>query len=267
MARQKGLMKYVGTIGDVRHFKIKGEKGYFAGMVGGPTAEQVLTGDEFKRTRENMSEFGGCAKVGKAIRTAFGPLKHMFSRRLTGNHLTAIIKRINLEDGSEARGQRAILLTQVPQHLQGLDFDPALSLTTVLRSPFDVVEAAGRKGSTLVVPKFHPQNALRIPSGVSHFRLVNVVAAISDFALSTETGSYEPKVPEQNGVTGTAFTDYLEVTKETDDINLEATFLNGMEPKAEVAVLNAVGVEFFQKVGENYYLFASGNAMQLVDVF
>jgi len=266
MARQKGLIKYVGTIGDVRHFKIKGEKGYFAGMVGGPTAEQVLTGDEFKRTRENMSEFGGCAKVGKAIRTAFGPLKHMFSRRLTGN-LTAIIKRINLEDGSEARGQRAILLTQVPQHLEGLDFDPALSLTSVLRTPFDVVEAGGRKGSTLVVPKFHPQNALKIPSGVSHFRFVNAVAAISDFALSAETGSYEPKNPDQNGVTGTAFTEYLDVTKATDDINLEATFLNDMEPKPDVAVLNAVGVEFFQKVGENYYLFASGNAMQLVDVF
>jgi hypothetical protein len=41
MARQKGLMKYVGTIGDVRHFKIKGQEGFFAGMVGGPTAEQV----------------------------------------------------------------------------------------------------------------------------------------------------------------------------------------------------------------------------------
>jgi hypothetical protein len=266
MARQKGLIKYVGTIGDVRHFKIKGEKGYFAGMVGGPTAEQVLTGDEFKRTRENMSEFGECAKVGKAIRTAFSPLKHMFNRRLTGT-LTAIVKRINLEDGSEARGQRAILITQVPQHLQGLDFDPNLSLTSVLRTPYDVVEAAGRKGSTLVVPKFHPQNAMKIPSGVTHFRLVNAVAAISDFALSAETGSYEPKEPDQNGVTGTAFTDYLDVTKATDDINLEATFLNGMEPKPEVAVLNAVGVEFFQKVGDNFYLFASGNAMQLVDVF
>ena len=42
MARQKGLMKYVGTISDVRHFKIKGQEGFFAGMVGCPTAGQVL---------------------------------------------------------------------------------------------------------------------------------------------------------------------------------------------------------------------------------
>jgi hypothetical protein len=95
MARQKGLIKYVGTIGDVLHFKIKGEKGYFAGMVGGPTVEQVLTGDEFKRMRENMAEFAGSASVVKAIRTAFSPLKFMFSRRLTGI-LTGIVKRINL---------------------------------------------------------------------------------------------------------------------------------------------------------------------------
>ncbi len=78
MARQKDLIEYVSTIGDVRHFKIKGEKGYFAGLVGGPTAEQVLTADELMRTRENMAEFAGCASVGKAIRTAFSPLKHMF---------------------------------------------------------------------------------------------------------------------------------------------------------------------------------------------
>jgi hypothetical protein len=51
MARQKGVMKYVGTIGDVRHFKIKGNQGYFAGMIGGPTGEQIATAPEFARTR------------------------------------------------------------------------------------------------------------------------------------------------------------------------------------------------------------------------
>jgi hypothetical protein len=53
----------------------------------------------------------------------------------------------------------------------------------------------------------------------------------------------------------------------TEAISLEAKLLNDLEPSADVAVLNAVGIEFFQKVGDNYYLFASGNAMQLVDVF
>ncbi len=266
MARQKGLIKYVGTIGDVRHFKIKGEKGYFAGLVGGPTAEQVLTGDEFKRTRENMAEFAGCASVGKAIRTAFSPLKHMFSRRLTGT-LMVVVKKINLEDGSEARGQRAILVTQVPQYLKGLDFDPRLSLTSVLRIPFTLTPLAARIGSTLAVPIFQPQNFLNVPTGATHFRLVNAVSAISDYVFNAESAVYEPKVAGQNGVSGMAYTDYLNAKVATEAISLEAKLLNDLEPSVDVAVLNAVGVEFFQKVGDNYNLFASGNAMQLVDVF
>jgi hypothetical protein len=70
MARQKGHVKYTGTLGDVRHFKIKGQQGYFAGLVGGPTDTQVKTAPEFQRTRENMNEFGGCAKAGKSVRVA-----------------------------------------------------------------------------------------------------------------------------------------------------------------------------------------------------
>ncbi|SFS88003.1 hypothetical protein [Sphingobacterium wenxiniae] len=106
MARQKGLMKYVGTIGDVRHFKIKGQKGFFAGMVGGPTAEQIKTAPEFERTRENMNEFGGCARAGKSVRTALSSLmSKMADSKVTGR-LTSVMKKINLEDGTEARGYR-----------------------------------------------------------------------------------------------------------------------------------------------------------------
>lgn len=32
MAQQKGHVKYVGTLGEVRHFKIKGNTGYYAGL-------------------------------------------------------------------------------------------------------------------------------------------------------------------------------------------------------------------------------------------
>jgi hypothetical protein len=31
---------------------------------------QVKTAPEFQRTRENMNEFGGCAKAGKSVRVA-----------------------------------------------------------------------------------------------------------------------------------------------------------------------------------------------------
>ncbi|HCC94992.1 MAG TPA: hypothetical protein DEQ26_11850 [Flavobacteriaceae bacterium] len=51
-------------------FKIKGQPGFYAGLFGGPTAQQVKTAPEFERTRENMNEFGGCVKAKKSLRTA-----------------------------------------------------------------------------------------------------------------------------------------------------------------------------------------------------
>ena len=67
MARQTGLMRYSGTMGGVRHFKIKGLQGDFAGLSGGPSAEQIATDPAFQRTRENMNEFGGSAIAGKSL--------------------------------------------------------------------------------------------------------------------------------------------------------------------------------------------------------
>ena len=108
MAIQKGHIKYTGTLGEIRHFKMKGLPGYYAGMKGGPTGEQVFTDEAFVRTRENMNEFGGCAMAGKSVRVGLSQLmKQMSDPQLTGR-LTAIMKKINLEDQSEARGYRAV---------------------------------------------------------------------------------------------------------------------------------------------------------------
>ena len=126
MARQKGLMKYIGTIGDVRHFKIKGQPGFYAGLVGGPTAQQVKTAPEFERTRENMNEFGGCARTGKSLRTALSQvMSKMADSQVTGR-LTSVMKKINLEDGTEARGYRKVEVSTQRQYLIGFEFDKKL---------------------------------------------------------------------------------------------------------------------------------------------
>jgi hypothetical protein len=95
MARQTGLTRYSGTMGGVRHFKIKGLAGDYAGMVGGPSGDQILTAPEFARTRENMNEFGGCASAGKSIRTGLSQvIKQMSDPQMTGR-LTGVLKKIN----------------------------------------------------------------------------------------------------------------------------------------------------------------------------
>ena len=132
MARQLGHVKYGGTIGEIRHFKIKGMKGNFAGLKGGATGDQIKNDPGFVRTRENMNEFGGCANAGRSVRVGLNMLmKQMSDSQLTGR-LTAIMKKINLEDQTEARGYRAILisesslLTQKYHHNNPLEFEKIL---------------------------------------------------------------------------------------------------------------------------------------------
>lgn len=266
MAKQKGAIKYVGTLGDIRHFKIKGLDGYYAGLVGGPTGEQIKTAPEFQRTRENMSEFGGCAKAGKAIRTALSPLlKHMADRRLT-SRLTAIMKRINLEDGSEARGKRAVLISKVPHHLVGLDFNRSINFNSIFRTPVSISVEESRTSSTLAVPGFNPTNYLSNPNGATHFRMVHANAIISDFHFFEEDRSYGPIVPELNELVDIQYSDHLPVDQQTQDLALTSAFPDNITLTEDVSVLSCVGVEFYQKAGEQYYLLASGNCLKIHQV-
>jgi len=42
---------------------------------------------------------------------------------------------------------------------------------------------------------------------------------------------------------------------------------NGAIPTANTTVLQCIGIEFYQQVGGNYYLFASGNCLKVEDAF
>lgn len=267
MARQKGHVKYVGTLGEVRHFKIKGNTGFFAGLKGGPTGEQVKTAPSFVRTRENMSEFAGCAMAGKAVRTAFSPLiKQMTDSQFTGR-LTAIMKKINIEDGSEVRGQRAVLVSQQPQYLRGLDFNKNISFNGVFNAPFTLIASVDRNESTLTVPSFNPLSFLNIPSGATHFRIINAIAAVSDFIYNSAISAYEPAEPILNNLSDIVYSDYTSVNALTSNIDITASLPGSPTISSSIAVLGAIGIEFYQEVSGNYYLFNAGNAMKIQEVF
>ena len=176
MARQTGLVKYNGTMGGVRHFKIKGLAGDFAGMAGGPSGDQINNDPAFIRTRENMNEFGGCATAGKSIRVGLSQvIKQMSDPQMTGR-LTGIIKKINLEDQTEARGYRAILISQEKQYLIGFAFDRNVSLEGVFTAPYTLSNTVARDAATLTVPAFNPVNLVNAQAGSTHFRLLVALA-------------------------------------------------------------------------------------------
>jgi hypothetical protein len=267
MARQKGALKYVGTLGDIRHFKIKGQEGYFAGMVGGPTGDQVLTAPEFQRTRENMSEFGGCAKAGKSVRTGLSQLmKQMADTQVTGR-LTSIMKKINLEDGTEARGYRKIEISSQSSYLQGFDFNKNANFQSLFNAPYSLTNTTARDSGSMVVAAFSPSNLVSAPSGATHFRLILALSVISDFEYNALTDSYNPIDPALNELNKVVYSSYLDLNTAVAATTLTANFPTGTTMNADVSVLQCVGIEFHQKVGTNYYLFSSGSCLKIEKIF
>ncbi len=267
MAKQKGVIKYVGTLGDIRHFKIKGLEGYFAGMVGGPTGEQVLTAPAFERTRENMNEFGGSARAGKSVRNGFSQLmSKMSDSQLTGR-LTGIMKKINLEDQTEARGYRAIEISTQRNYINGLDFNKNISLNSVLAAPYSLTHPVTRDAADFVLAAFNPASLIIAPPGSTHFRLVNALAIVSDFAYNDTTGTYEPTQPDFNEISDVQFSGYLDLSAAIPATTVSALLTATGAIPADVTILQAVGIEFYQQVGPNYYQFASGNCLKIVDAF
>ncbi len=267
MAKQRGHIKYTGTLGEVRHFKIKGNKGFYAGLVGGPTAEQVKTAPGFIRTRENMSEFAACAMAGKSVRVGLSSLMRQMSDSRLAGRLTAIMKKINIEDGSEARGQRAVLVSQQPQYLRGLDFNRNLSFNGIFAAPFILTANVDRNETELSVPAFNPLNSINIPSGATHFRLINAISLVSDFVYNSTTGAYEPSDPGLNEASQIEYSAYIPVNETTTAITLTSTLAGAPSIPTTVAVLGCVGIEFYQQVGTEYFIFKQGNSMKIQELF
>ncbi len=267
MAKQTGLLRYSGTMGGVRHFKIKGQQGDFAGLVGGPSGEQVKSAPEFARTRENMNEFGGSAAAAKSVRIGLAQLmRQMSDPQLTGR-LTGIMKKINKEDQSEARGYRAILISQQRQYLKDLPFNRNISFDSIFGTPYTVSNPA-RFQATLDIADFNPLNLIAAPNGATHYRMINAISVVSDFAFDAQSKSYLPTSPLLNEISAVEYSPYQSLDQSSgNSISLVATLPGTPSLTMDVSVLVSVGIEFYQQVGVNFYLFNSCNALKIADIF
>lgn len=264
MSKQKGLIKLVGNIGGVSFYTSNGE--YLARMAGGPTKERIQSDPNFARTRENNSEFGGSAKVGKALRTSLsGVLQVMGGSRLA-SQLTKVFKTINLK-GTGDRGRRAITLSQNKELLTGLDLNNKLSLTSVFTAPYTVAINAERNEVTYTIPAFTPANFIQAPTGATHFKLVSAVGLVSDYEYDDSASSYEPLTAEQNGIGVVNSSTIKALNTNSTAITLTATVSSEATTEANVSVVACLGIEFYQKVGGTDYLLSQGNTMKITDVF
>ncbi len=248
MARQKGIIKLKGTIGDITFYKT--QDGHLAREKGGIDASRIASDPAFQRTRENGSEFGRAGKAGKLLRTAFRPLLlNSADGRMVSRLTQRMVKVIQADQVSE-RGLRNVIDGEA-ELLFGFEFNIRGKLGTSLYAPYDGGINRMTGDVTVDLATFVPANMIAAPSGTTHFKIISAGAEV-DFEAET----------------------YVVATSETAIMPWDGTataaisHANAVTPGSTKPIFLALGVEFYQEVNGAMYPLKNGafNPLALVKV-
>ena len=248
MARQKGIIKLKGTIGDITFYKTK--DGHLAREKGGIDASRIASDPAFQRTRENGSEFGRAGKAGKILRTALRTVLINSADGRMVSRLTQQMIKVIQADVTSDRGLRNVIDGEA-ELLAGFEFNIAGKLGTSLFAPFvaNIDRATGEISVT--VPSFIPANMIAAPSGTTHYKIISAGAEI-DFEAETFV--------VENSETAILPWDSAP--------SLVIDHTNMVTPASTKPLFLALGVEFYQNVNGTMYPLKNGayNPLALVQV-
>jgi hypothetical protein len=263
MSKQIGIIKLKGNLDGISFYKSDGNA--LARMANGPDRARIENDPAYVRTRENNREFGGAASAGKALRTAFAESIRTMADRYFTSRLLKLFKEICVR-GAGARGERAIDISANVSDLKGLEFNRLKSYSSLCTAPFTVTPNTERNEVMLDMPSFSPSTYLSVPGGATHFRIILAIGTISDFAFDSITRKYGPVDGAMNSLSAVTYGTAEVVNSAHVSYSLTASLAGAPVLPADVSLMVAVGIEFFQQVNAVDYLLSQSNGMQLVDV-
>src|SRR5690606_27591881 len=169
MARQKGIIKLKGTIGDISFYKTT--DGHLAREKGGVEKDRIMNDPAFQRTRENGSEFGRAGKGGKLIRDAIRVLLQNAKDKRVTSRLTKELVVVVQSDPVNERGLRTRQEGDL-ELLKGFNFNLNGKLNTTLFAPFTFNYDRVTGDVILDLVPFSPTLRIAAPGGTTHFKLV-----------------------------------------------------------------------------------------------
>ncbi len=248
MAKQKGILKLEGTIGDITFYK--SQDGYLAKGKGGIDGSRIATDPKFQRTRENGSEFGSAGKAGKVLRNSLRVLLQNSSDNRMVSRLTKKMVAVIQADATSVRGQRNVIDGEA-ELLEGFDFNVNAQLSNTLYAPY--VPTIDRVAGTLkvAIASFIPASMIAAPGGTTHFKIVSSGMEV-DF--ENETFITDTKMSNVLAWDATA----------TAIINLN----NAVTANSTHPLFLVLGIEFYQDVNGVKYPLKNGafNALTIVKV-
>jgi hypothetical protein len=248
MARQKGIIKLKGTIGDITFYKTR--DGHLAREKGGIDASRIANDPAFVRTRENGAEFGASASSGKLVRNALRPLMMKAADKRVTSRITKLMTTIKNYDLASARGERTVGIgiadPAARALLKGFNFNERSILGAVLFKPYNVNLGTG----DILINGLVPVNDIAFPAGATHISLTGAWARI-DFARGTADVQQSPTLN-------------LPIDGNMTNVNLVPAGV----PGGVGTDFYLLQIEFFQEVNGVQYSLKNGayNALAVIEI-
>ncbi|MBK7129085.1 MAG: hypothetical protein IPM74_03785 [Crocinitomicaceae bacterium] len=248
MARQKGIIKLKGKIGDISFYKT--QDGHLAREKGGVDGERIANDPAFVRTRENGAEFGSSANSGKTLRDSIRTMMMTASDNRVVSRLTKVMTDIKNLDPTSERGKRnvgvAIALPAAKALLKNFNFNKKAILGSILFQPFAVNTGTGE----ITINGLEPINDIAFPAGATHITIKGSWGKI-DFA----TGLYDVQLSNV-------------VNLPIDGTASNVVLNPAAAPSGAGTDLYLLQIEFFQEVNGVQYSLKNGayNALSIVEV-
>lgn len=235
MAKQAGILKLEGLIGDLSFYKA-GDV-HLVRMKSGPSKQQVLTDPRFARTRENSAEFGRAVRMATAFRDELRTLLKRSADRKFYLRLNARMLHLLKADTLSSRGERKVCMDHLSQ-LQGMEcnVNTQLGETFYLKERPEFDRSLGL--ASLVLPPMRVKDVVRKPPSATHVQL-------------ELTGlGFNPDCPanNQHASVQSAYLD-LSTSQQIAPIELSVELL----ASAEQAAIILFGINYFQMLNGAYY--------------
>lgn len=265
MAKLKSFVKLEGTLDGLTFYQKDGQS--FVKTKSGVSRNRILKDRAFKRTRENMREFGGAARASKAFRDGYANIIKLMGDTYLSGRLTAVMRRI-ADLGTGIRGRRSIDIASNTELLNNFEFNKTRPLGAVFYPKYTAPSFdANRDIATWTVPDFETDSFVSPPEGATHFKLVLAAGLVSNYEFVVALDGYEPVEPAENSLGTTVYSDAIPLQGAVgSDTTLVADLGLGTALPVAVVATAAIGIVFYQEINSELYELSSGNTMRVATI-
>jgi hypothetical protein len=243
MGRSKSLIRFTGSIGEIRSYYDSDIKDWVYSTKGGANKELIKNNKAFARTRELNVEWKGNAKWAKAVRIATNGLNNLKQGRNNCN-LLKIGKKIQTMDYESDRGVRRIESSRFNYPLSGFSMSKKHPFSEVFYGSYELSVTDDRNEVTLALNNFISRTAFSWPETIRDYRVYFSISVVPDYEWHEPVRAYEPVYFPFSDEAKTIISEWQLVSYTPTDIQMSLKFDDGFIPQERSIVIVALGFEF-----------------------